>query len=137
MSSDLTLEMNLRFIKPSHNFYNHVMGYLKRGVDIRTLDRPDHYVIGSGHLKFFYDKIEYLVKRQADLYIEAKKRRARAQPPTQPFGEWAVPSYLLNDWEPTEADMEVCRLDMAYMDTRGGRKAAELRRLKQVKDVAE
>ena len=24
-SSDQTLEMNLRFIKPSHNFYNHVM----------------------------------------------------------------------------------------------------------------
>jgi len=23
--SDQTLEMNLRFIKPSHNFYNHVM----------------------------------------------------------------------------------------------------------------
>ena len=31
---------------------------------------PDHYVLGTGHMKFFYNKIGWLINRYSDLFKE-------------------------------------------------------------------
>ena len=36
---------------------------------------PDHYVLGTGHMKFFYDKISWLKKRYTNLACELIDRK--------------------------------------------------------------
>lgn len=38
-------------------------------------DIPDRYVLGRGHVKFFYDKIGWLTSRYAGLYVELRQHR--------------------------------------------------------------
>ena len=38
------------------------------------VDIPENYVLGKGHMKFFYDKISWLRSRYINLYDELKAR---------------------------------------------------------------
>lgn len=58
------------------------------------------YTLGEGHVKFFYDKGEYLRKRCNDLYDELI---IRGYNPTKKEYK-PHPAYLNNDWEPTKQD---------------------------------
>lgn len=61
---------------------------------------PLEYVLGTGHVKFFYDKGEYLAKRCKALYAELIKRGYK---PTEK--QYKTHSYMLhNDWVPARAD---------------------------------
>ncbi|MCG8670245.1 MAG: pyrimidine dimer DNA glycosylase/endonuclease V [Pseudomonadales bacterium] len=40
----------------------------------RCKDAPEQYKLGSGHMKFFFDKLEYLVNRQQALIDEMLRR---------------------------------------------------------------
>ena len=35
---------------------------------------PDHYVLGTGHMKFFYNKISWLIDRYSNLFQELTAR---------------------------------------------------------------
>lgn len=80
-----------------------------------TYDAPKHYVLGTGHMKFFYDKLTYLVKRQEQLVKELNKRGVRTQYNAEDLWHHHVKAggklhdALWNDWTPTEAAMEINR----------------------------
>lgn len=38
-------------------------------------DQPSDYVLGTGHVKFFYDKLGYLFARYAALDVECSRRK--------------------------------------------------------------
>tara|TARA_R110000796_G_scaffold59008_1_gene135910 strand:- start:4165 stop:4590 length:426 start_codon:yes stop_codon:yes gene_type:complete len=61
-------------------------------------DIPAQYKLGSGHVKFFYDKLYYLYKRYCDLYDECIKRGFNVQDYSLVFEN--VPDNLFNDWQP-------------------------------------
>lgn len=77
-----------------------------RPVDIKA---PPAYVLGSGHVKFFYDKCMWLLRRQQSLIIEM---RSRGYDP-----KFTYPNDLINgiseewlgDWEPTAEAIELNR----------------------------
>lgn len=61
---------------------------------------PFQYVLGTGHVKFFYDKGKYLADRCAALYAELIKRGYK---PVEK--QYKTHSYMLhNDWAPARAD---------------------------------
>lgn len=71
----------------------------------RPLEDYGKYTMGQGHVKFFYDKGLYLLRRTNQLYAECTKRGFNVAPKayiSHPYG-------LNRDWEPGQADMAVNR----------------------------
>lgn len=63
---------------------------------------PDEFKLGTGHVKFFYNKLEYLRKRYEELYQECLNRDFKV---TYYGGAWDdIPNYLMNDYKPTIKD---------------------------------
>lgn len=68
-------------------------------------DIPEEFKLGSGHVKFFYNKGKYTFKRYMDIYNECKKRGLNVTY----FGDaWnSYPTELYNDWEETNEAKEL------------------------------
>lgn len=61
---------------------------------------PNQFTLGTGHVKFFYDKLLYLKNRYEELYSEAISRGYK---PTYYGDCWNdLPNNLMNDWVPTK-----------------------------------
>lgn len=69
--------------------------------------QPKIFTLGTGHVKFFYDKLLYLKNRYEEIYKECKKRNFNVTY----FGDaWNnVPKELMNDYSPTDRDREIVR----------------------------
>ena len=66
---------------------------------------PSQFTLGKGHVSFFYDKLEYLRKRYIALYEECRARGFNVQ---CYLNAWdGVPSQLMNDYTPTERDIQI------------------------------
>lgn len=61
---------------------------------------PTNYTMGTGHVKFFYDKGDYLAKRCQALYDELIKRGYK--PTLKQYKTHSVG--LHNDWQPDVTD---------------------------------
>jgi len=67
---------------------------------------PPQFTLGKGHVKFFYDKQEYLFQRYLQIYAECKKRGfdvqkyTRAWDPLRQTNVW-------NRWKPTAEAREL------------------------------
>lgn len=68
--------------------------------------QPERFKLGTGHVKFFYDKLLYLKNRYQAIYDECIKRGYNV---TYYIDAWDnVPKSMMNDWQPTvEAIKEV------------------------------
>ena len=74
--------------------------------DIKDLysDVPEHFKLGSGHVKFFYDKLQYLYKRLTLIKIEMQNRDFKA---SKSLDISELPEYLCKDWRPSESDRRI------------------------------
>lgn len=68
---------------------------------------PDKFKLGSGHVKFFYDKLLYLKKRYELLHEECIRRGFKVQFYGNAWDN--LPSNLMNDYTPTPTDVEIVR----------------------------
>jgi deoxyribonuclease (pyrimidine dimer) len=68
---------------------------------------PETFRLGSGHVKFFYDKIFYLQKRYKQLYDECQYRGFNVQDNSGSFK--GIPIELMNDWTPTPDSIKLIR----------------------------
>lgn len=87
---------------------------LERGE--RPEDHPDAYVLGPGHVRFFYSRLGYVRWRQVALVLEMLRRGYRptfTEAPT--LAEF--PADWQRGWVPDEAAMTACR---ARIRERGG-----------------
>lgn len=72
-------------------------------------DLPPAYTLGKGHVRFFYDKAQWLVERQHALVAEMLRR---GYSPTHRNPELLlmdVPTYLRGHWTPSEEAMRINR----------------------------
>ena len=68
---------------------------------------PDKFKLGTGHVKFFYDKLLYLKKRYISLYNECIKRGFNVQ---NYISAWDnVPQKLMNDYRVKANDCRIIR----------------------------
>jgi hypothetical protein len=59
---------------------------------------PKEFCLGTGHVKFFYDKLGYLLVRYQEIHQECKRRGFQVQDWS---GAWnGVPPCLMNGWIP-------------------------------------
>ena len=68
---------------------------------------PDRFKLGTGHVKFFYNKLLYLKSRYTKLYEECINRGFNVQ---NYINAWDnVPHELMNDYQPTEVDRDIIK----------------------------
>jgi hypothetical protein len=67
--------------------------------------QPKQFTLGTGHVKFFYDKLYYLKKRYEELYNECINRGFKVQY----YGDaWnGIPDHLMGDYTPTDTDRQI------------------------------
>lgn len=82
-----------------------------QGKTVKDVDIPDSYTLGTGHMKFFYNKLFYLYVRHRKLYYELRNREVfvdnekfikvgqRFQNEELRNREW------LHNWNPSPEDM--------------------------------
>lgn len=66
---------------------------------------PEKFKLGTGHVKFFYNKLEYLHKRYNSLYKECKSRGYNVTDFSSAFKD--LPPELYNDTTPTKQDAQI------------------------------
>ncbi|MFC2494990.1 MAG: pyrimidine dimer DNA glycosylase/endonuclease V [Candidatus Absconditicoccaceae bacterium] len=64
------------------------------------------YTMGTGHVRFFYDKLLFLQKRHQDLVKEAQKRGFKLSK-TEKISLHAFPKVYCQDFIPSEADLAI------------------------------
>jgi deoxyribonuclease (pyrimidine dimer) len=89
---------------------------------IARQERPAHtdrYTLGKGHVRFFYTRLTWLARRQADLIAEMQRRGYRTS-----FGAPTLdgfPQEWCGDWEPTADALRINRERIAARMPRGGK----------------
>ena len=69
--------------------------------------QPKEFCLGTGHVKFFYDKLGYLLNRYEELYSECKRRGYNV---TYYGDAWDdIPEKYMNDSTPTTRDIELVK----------------------------
>ncbi|MCK9370250.1 pyrimidine dimer DNA glycosylase/endonuclease V [Candidatus Dojkabacteria bacterium] len=66
---------------------------------------PDQFTLGTGHVKFFYNKLGYLKSRYIEIYNECKARGFNVQNYTSSWD--GIPQELMNDYIPTKRDKSI------------------------------
>lgn len=71
------------------------------------IGQPDKFTLGKGHVKFFYDKCLYLLKRYITIRDECISRGFNI---TNYVESWnKVPGKYMGDYKPTDSDREIVR----------------------------
>lgn len=70
-------------------------------------DIPKNFTLGTGHVKFFYNKIGFIKNRYKELYNECIARGFSVEPKHSSFEN--IPQSLMNDWEPTDESNRLIR----------------------------
>jgi len=68
---------------------------------------PSTFRMGTGHVKFFYDKLQYLHNRYLDIYAECVSRGFNVTDYSECFDD--LPAELYNDYTPTDTDRMLIR----------------------------
>ncbi len=73
---------------------------------------PKRYVLGKGHVIFFYDKGFFLARRYQSIIAEMQARLFNPDS-SRLFPVEIFPAALWNDWTPTEQDIALSRKHIA------------------------
>lgn len=79
-----------------------LFGYVRRFPKKEGI--PAQYCLGTGHIRFFKDKLLYLKKRHELLKEEMRKRNFK---PSRTINVTDYPKELRNDWRPTKKDESI------------------------------
>ena len=66
---------------------------------------PTHFTLGTGHVKFFYNKLGYLLDRYKKIHVECLRRGFQVQNYESAWRD--IPPELMGDYHPTEADIRL------------------------------
>ena len=70
---------------------------------------PPTYRLGTGHVRFFYPRLGYLARRQADLVGEMRRRGYRPAHDDPASLLNGIPEGWRGDWEPDAAALSASR----------------------------
>lgn len=86
---------------------NTIKKRLEEGKPINLKNLPEDFVLGTGHVRFFYNKLAYLHKRYLELTAEAIRRKTDVTDYEDSFK--GLPPELYNDWEETPIARQLCQ----------------------------
>lgn len=74
----------------------------------KKLVAPSEYTLGTGHVKFFYDKLGYIHKRYSQLIDEMKRRGYNPSYTNTMLEDYAaIPPSYWKDWTPDEKSINI------------------------------
>jgi deoxyribonuclease (pyrimidine dimer) len=99
-------ELTNKHLLAEHREIKRIPNVVSKG-KYSMVGQPKTFTLGTGHVKFFYDKQYYLLDRYRQIYAECCKRGFNV---TDYSGAWAgVPLKMYNDYTPTDRDREIVR----------------------------
>jgi len=97
-------QLTNKHVMAEHRELKRIPNVVSRGrYNLKTA--PPQFTLGKGHVSFFYDKLGYLKKRYIELYDECKARGFNVQCYVSSWD--GVPIELMNDYTPTERDIQI------------------------------
>jgi len=97
--------------------FNLVRKAVERGERPHYRRNPNKYVLGTGHVRFLYPRLRWLVCRQRRLVDECVRRGIQIQyTDPESLGE-GIPAEWWGDYNPT---IEAIKLNAKRIDERGG-----------------
>ena len=99
-------ELNDKHLMAEHREIKRIPNLINKG-KYSMDNQPDTFKLGTGHVKFFYDKLLYLKHRYNELYNECKKRGFNIQNYNDAWK--GAPKHLMNDYTPTERDRNIIK----------------------------
>jgi deoxyribonuclease (pyrimidine dimer) len=105
-------ELSQQHLVAEYREITRLPGNLKKSLDrkgkpFNLLEIPPEYVLGPGHVKFFYDKMSFLQKRFESLVTEMLKRGYN--PTFRDSRIFVVDNPYYNDYNPTTEALELNR----------------------------
>ena len=94
-------ELNTKMLIAEHREIKRIPNCIKKG-RYCLKDIPSTFKLGTGHVKFFYNKVLFLKKRYVEIRQECLRRNYNVQDFSDCFE--GIPKELLNDYVPTERD---------------------------------
>ena len=94
-------ELNDKHLMAEHREIKRIPNCINKG-RFSMKGQPDTFTLGTGHVKFFYDKLLFLSKRYKELYLECKKRNFNVTDYSECWD--GVPKHLNNDYQPSDYD---------------------------------
>ena len=92
-------KLTTKHLIAEHREIKRVPNMIKNG-RAKIIDIPLQFSLGKGHVKFFYDKLGYLLKRYKELYAECKRRGFKVQDYSSAWD--GIPERLMGDYKPTK-----------------------------------
>lgn|ERR1035437_6166256 len=100
----LPSELNDKHLIAEHREIKRIPNSVKSG-RINLAGQPIAFTLGTGHVKFFYDKLLYLKNRYELIYKECRKRNFNV---TYFGSAWDnIPNKYMNDYIETEVDRKL------------------------------
>ena len=98
-----------------------VKKHLDKGKTKEDLNIPENFTLGTGHNRFFYDKLEWLLARYRELNLSMKLRGyypsvALYKKVSSDALQFSKDAKLFNDWSPKPEDyyLSMARLCKAF-----------------------
>ena len=108
-------ELNDLMLRAEHREIKRIPNVIKSGRFSMT-GQPTEFKLGTGHVKFFYDKILYLKKRYESLYMECTRRGFNMTYFGSCFDD--IPDTYMGDYQPSPIDRKII-LDRISVRLRG------------------
>ena len=100
------VELNNQHLIAEHREIKRIPNCIAKG-KYNMEGMPDKFKLGTGHVKFFYNKLLYLKNRYISLYNECIKRGFNVQ---NYIGAWDnVPQELMNDYKVEDNDIVIIK----------------------------
>lgn len=99
-------ELSNKHLLAEHREIKRIPNTIRKG-KFKMTDIPVEFKLGTGHVKFFYNKLLYLKNRYTELHDECINRNFNV---TNYIESWdGIPVELLNDYNPNEKDKQIVR----------------------------
>lgn len=97
-------KLNTKMLIAEHREIKRVPNMIKSGrAKIKNI--PKKFTLGTGHVKFFYNKLFYLHKRYNLIYSECIRRGFKVQNYSNAWN--GIPRCLMGDYNPTKVDKQL------------------------------
>lgn len=99
-------ELSDKHIIAEHREIKRIPNLVKKG-RYSMKGQPAEFTLGTGHVKFFYDKLGYLLERYKQLYDECVKRGFNVSNYASAWDD--VPDVMMGSYSPTQRDIDLIR----------------------------
>lgn len=96
--------LNRQMLIAEHREIKRIPNVIKSG-RFSMSKQPSEFTLGTGHVKFFYDKILFLKKRYESIYNECINRGYNVTYFGSAFD--GIPSKYMNDYRPSARDKQL------------------------------